>query len=58
MDISTKQVPHLRLRKHYEKGVEERKSQIIREFAMRLCLLIMLESTSIKSHEHGSLILS
>lgn len=49
-------LPHLSLREYFEGGDRKNvKSQIIREFAVRLCLLVMSTATPIKSHQHDGL---
>lgn len=53
METSTKQPPDLRLGEHCKGVWKECLSQRNREFAVRLCLLIMSEIMAIKPHQHG-----
>lgn len=42
---------HLRIREHYG-GADRKKSQEIRDFAVRLCLLLTTEALPVMSHQH------
>jgi hypothetical protein len=48
-------LPHLRLREQFWKRRRQKdcKSQRIRDFGVRLCLLVMSEAKPIESHQHG-----
>ena len=49
---------HLRLREHFGRVQKDCKSQEIKEFAVRLCHLVMSEATPTKSHQHDCLNMS
>lgn len=49
---------HLRLREHWGQVQRDCKSQEIKEFAVRLCHLIVSEATPTRSHQHDCLNLS
>lgn len=50
--VSTAQLLHQRLWIIAEEGQKDGKTQGIMEFAVRLCLLVMPDTTSIKPHQH------
>lgn len=49
---------HLRLREHWGQVQRDCKSQEIKEFAVRLCHLVVSEATPTRSHQHDCLNLS
>ena len=57
-DAFTVQLLHLRLKDHCRRGDRKIVRSKGQEFAVRLCLLIMTEATSIKSHQHDCLSMS
>ena len=50
-----KTLPDLRIKKNFRKEGGKTKSQRLRVFAVRLCILVMEKATLIKSHQHDCL---
>jgi hypothetical protein len=50
-----KTLPDLRIKKNFRKEGGKTKSQRLRVFAVRLCILVMEKATLIKSYQHDCL---